>query len=69
MGKQFIVMRALLPNQKAWAFRWLFSVVFSKFFPKLLLRRVNIIIFDGDSQEYNQIDAGIKKVMPNARRV
>ena len=50
MGKLFIVMRAFLPNHKAWAFQWLFSVVFP-IFPKSLLRRVNIIISDGDSQE------------------
>ena len=69
MGKQFIVMRALLPNQKAWAFRWLFSIVFPIFFSKSLLRRVNIIISDGDSQEYTQIDNAIKKFMPNAKRL
>ena len=69
MGHMFTIIRAFLPNQKAWAFRWLFSVVFTAFLSKRTLRNITIIILDGDSSEYTQIDATIKKVMPNAIRL
>ena len=69
MGNMFTVIRAFLPNQKAWVFRWLFSVVFPSFLSKRTLGRVRIVISDGDSSEYTQIDAAMKKVMPNARRL
>ena len=59
----FTVMRAFLPNTKAWAFRWLFKVVFPSFIRIKTLLRIKIIIYDGDSSEYTQIDAAIKEVI------
>ena len=66
MGNIFTIIHTFFPNQNAWAFRSLFSVVFSSFLSKRIFRNITIIILDGDSSEYTQIDAAIKKVMPNS---
>ena len=55
-----------VPNQKAWVFRWLYSVTLSIIFlSKTILRT----IFDGDCQECLKIDATIEKVASNTMRV
>ena len=53
----FTVLRALIPNQRTWMFKWLFSVVFPALLDQEVLSRVNMIISDGDSHEYEQIDS------------
>ena len=68
-GKMFTILRAFLPNQRSWIFRWIFSVVFPTMFSKDLLKRVKIIISDGDSHEYQQIDIAINKYLINAKRL
>ena len=50
-GKMFTVLRAFLPNEQAWVFRWIFSVVLPKIFGLSKLKNVKLIISDGDSQE------------------
>ena len=68
-GKMCIVMRAFLPNEKNWAFHWLFSKAFPLLFPKRLLDRIRVVISDGDSSECNQIDIAIRTILRNAIRV
>ena len=63
-GKMF----TFLPNQQEWVFRWIFSVVFPNMFHKQVLENVQVIISDGDPQEFTQIDACRKTVFPNAFR-
>ena len=63
LDNMFTLMRALLPNTKAWAFRWLFSVVFPAFISKCTPHCIRIVISDGDSSKYGQIDVTMKKVM------
>lgn len=67
-GKMFTFLRAFLPNQQGWVFRWIFSVVFPNMFHKQVLENVQVIISDGDPQEFTQIDACRKTVFPNAFR-
>lgn len=55
-GKMYTLLRAFLPNQRAWAFRWVFSHVLLTMFSRQTLSKVQIIISDGDAQEYHQID-------------
>ena len=43
-GKMVTIMRAFLPNQQDWAFKWLFYNVFPIFFSPYLLSRVRVII-------------------------
>ena len=57
-----------MPNQQAWMFRWVFSVSWPRLIPKHILDRIKLILSDGDSTEYNQIDNAIKKYMPHVYR-
>ena len=68
-GKMVTILRAFLPNQRNWSFRWLFCHVFPVFFSPYVLSRVRVIISDGDSCECNQIDSAIKQLMPSTIRV
>ena len=68
-GKMFILLRAYFPNEQAWAFRWIFSTIFPKCFPSTTLRRIVFVCSDGDSQEFSQIDAAIRKFFPWVTRV
>jgi hypothetical protein len=67
-GSMFVVLRAFLPNERAWVFRWMFQTVM----PRLLgpyLSRVKCIVTDGDSQETSQLDMAIENLFPNVCRV
>ena len=66
-GEMFTFLRIYLPNEKAWCFRWAFSVVLPRFFPTTL-SRVKFIMSDGDFTEYTQIDACIQNFLKNAQR-
>ena len=63
-GKMYTVLRAYLPNEKAWTFRWIFSIVIPQFFSKETLGKIRFVCSDGDSQEYTQLDNTIKKNFP-----
>jgi hypothetical protein len=54
MGKQFVFLRAFIPNETAWMFKWLFGNVMPTLLGEDLLRRVRMVITDGDSQETSQ---------------
>ena len=68
-GKMFPVLRAFLPNERSWIFRWVFNVALPTLFSKSVLEKVNIIVSDGDSQEYSQIDICINNHLTKASRV
>ena len=68
-GKMVTILRAFLPNQRNWAFRWLFCHVFPIFFSPYVLSRVRVIISDGDSCECNQTNSAIKQLMPSVIRL
>ena len=67
-GKMFTVLRAFLPNEQNWVFRWVFSVVLPRMFGHSVLSRIQTIISDGDSQEFGQIDNAIRKYLPHLFR-
>ena len=68
-GQMFTFLRAFLPNEKQWAFRWIFSHVFPKSFNSSILDRVKVIVSDGCVQEFSQIDDAINICFPNATRI
>ena len=68
-GKIVTFLQDLLPNQRNYAFKWLFCNVFLTLFESHVLLRVRVVISDGDSCECNQIDAAIKLFMPNTVRL
>ena len=68
-SKMFTILRAFMPNERAWAYRWLFKTVFPTLFGKHLLESVHSFITDGDAQEIGQIEDAMKRYCPNAIRI
>ena len=68
-GKMFSIIRAFLPNERAWVFRWLFQTVMPNLLGKAFISRVKVIITDGDSQETSQLDIAIATHFQNVCRV
>jgi hypothetical protein len=58
-GKMFIVLRAFLPNEQSWSYKWFFQTVLPALLGKDVLKRIKIIVTDGDSQETSQLDDAI----------
>ncbi len=56
-------------NQQSWIFRWVFSVVFPRLTPKHTFTKNQIVINDGDPQEFSQVDDDIENVILNIKRV
>ena len=48
-GKMVTILLAFLPDQRNWAFKWLFYDVFPTFFESYVLLRVRVVISDGDN--------------------
>ena len=67
-GKTFTILRAYLPNQQAWVFRWLFCLLLPQVYGNHILDLVNLIVTDGDAQETSQLDSAIDQFFPNAKR-
>ena len=67
-GKMLPILRAFLPSEQAWAFQWLFSSVFPMILGEDMLKRVNMIITDGDAQLTSQLDLAIQKYFPGCHR-
>ena len=67
-GKMFIILRAFLPNERAWLFCWIFSLVLPTLFPSYVLSQVKAIITDGCPQEFTQIDYVRNTTFKNALR-
>jgi hypothetical protein len=68
-GKMFTVIRAFLPNERAWVFRWLFQTVMPALLGREFIGRVKVIVTDGDSQETSQLDIAIALHFQNVCRV
>jgi hypothetical protein len=50
-GKMFFVLRAFLPSEQSWAYKWLFQTVFPVLIGKEVLSKLSLVVTDGDSQE------------------
>lgn len=68
-GNMFTILRAYLPNERAWVFRWLFQTVMPSLLGKDYISRVKVIVTDGDSQETSQLDIAISLHFHNVCRV
>ena len=64
-GKLFIILRAFLPNEKAWVFCWIFLLVVPTLFSSYVLSQVKAIITDDCPQEFIQIDNARKTIFKN----
>jgi hypothetical protein len=65
-GKTFIVLRAFLPNEQSWSYKWYFHTVLPALLGKDVLKRIKIIVTDGDSQEISQLNDAITIFFPYA---
>jgi hypothetical protein len=68
LGNQFTALRAYLPNNQAWVFKWLFQTVFPTLLGTDALAHVVVFITDGDSQE-TSLGNAIDALFPQAIRV
>jgi hypothetical protein len=60
-GKMFIVLRAFLPNEQSWSYKWFFQTVLPALLGKDVLKKIKIIVTDGGSQAISQLDDAIGK--------
>jgi hypothetical protein len=67
-GKQHVVMSCWAPNTRAWLFNWLFQTAVPAIMGTRSCTEVRLVITDGDSQEFNQLDVAIQKLFINAKR-
>ena len=68
-GKMFFVLRAFLPSEQSWAYKWLFQTVFPVLIGKEVLQKISIIVTDGDSQEITQLEDAVNKFCPTVKRI
>ena len=68
-GRMFFVLRAFLPSEQSWAYKWLFQTVFPVLIGKDVLNKVSLMVTDGDSQEISQLEDSVKKFFPNVYRI
>ena len=66
-GNVFTVLRAFLPNEQGWMFRWIFSDILPTMFGDTM-KEVNLFISDGDVNEYLQIDNAIVMYYPKCHQ-
>jgi hypothetical protein len=65
-GKQVVFLRVWLPNQKRFAFRWVFKFVLTSIFDPRAFRRTRLVMVDGDPQQRSELSKAIMDYMPNA---
>jgi hypothetical protein len=67
-GNVNVVLRVWAPNERAWMFRWMFQTALPSLVGKDTCQQVRLIITDGDSMEFTQLDYAIDAVFTNAKR-
>jgi hypothetical protein len=68
-GRMFFVLRAFLPSEQSWAYKWLFQTVFPKLIGTEVLNKISIVVTDGDSQEITQLEDAVTKFFPSVYRI
>ena len=58
--KMNVILRAFIPNEKSWLFRWIFQCGIPTLMGTDACKKVKLIVTDGDSQEFTQLDAALK---------
>lgn len=65
----FTILRVFMPNEQAWIFRFILREIFPRVFSKDLLLKVRVIVSDGDTSEFGQIDSEIADFINNTTRI
>jgi hypothetical protein len=68
-GKMFRVLHAFLPNEQSWSYKWFFQTVLPALLGKDVLKRIKIIVTDGNSQGISQLDDAIASFFPEAYQI
>ena len=67
-GKPEVVLKCWAPNNRAWLFKWLFTVALPALVGISTCQKVQLVLTDGDSQECSQLDCALVDVFTNAVR-
>jgi hypothetical protein len=66
-GRQVVFLRAWLPDQRRYSFRWVFQHVLTGLVPQEFFLRTRLVMSDGDRQQQQEIETAIRDYMPNAK--
>jgi len=64
--KTFTPLRAFLPSECKWVFRWLFTEAIPKLLGEENCCLVQLVLTDGDEKMYSAFDEAQKRYYPNA---
>ncbi|CAJ1964434.1 unnamed protein product [Cylindrotheca closterium] len=67
-GKAFVVIHVFMPNESQAFYRWIFLQALPAMLGVGNLKRVHLILTDGDASEYNAVDQSIFRYVKNAIR-
>jgi hypothetical protein len=68
-GQTFTIARAYLPNEQSWVFRWILSHALPHLLGVEAMKRIVVLISDGDSTEISQINNLIDVLCPQVHRL
>jgi MULE transposase domain len=68
IGQVQVVIRAYVPNERAWLFQWLFNKAIPSVVGQETCKSVCLVITDGDSTETSQLDYALETVFSSAMR-
>jgi hypothetical protein len=68
-GQTFTIARAYLPNEQSWVFRWILSHALPQLLGVEAMKKIVVIISDGDSTEIAQINNLIDVLCPHVHRL
>ncbi|CAJ1963934.1 unnamed protein product [Cylindrotheca closterium] len=67
-GKAFVILRVFMPNETSAFYNWVFQEALPSMLGKEHLERVNLVLTDGDSNEFSALENSMLKLLPNALR-
>jgi hypothetical protein len=68
-GNTFTIARAYIPNEQSWVFRWILSHALPQLLGVEAMKRIVVILSDGDSTEIAQINHLLDELCPQAHRL
>jgi hypothetical protein len=68
-GQTFTIARAYLPNEQSWVFRWILSHALPHLLGVEAMKKIVVIISDGDSTEIAQINNLVDVLCPQVHRM
>ena len=66
-NKYPVIFRCFMPSQQKWGFQWIFQTAFSELLGRLVCKRVQLLITDGDTNEYGPFVDAILYLCINAK--